>query len=460
LSHRPDDHTGLVGAARQPLAKQPERVVVVGAGYVGLVTAVGLATLGHDVTVVEARPERRERLAGGQVPLFEAGLQEAFDQARSEGLLRVAAAPDSVRPGGLRMVCVGTPIDDGGESDLSQLSTALRESTQTLTRLDVVVIRSTIPVGATARLFDAAGLPRERVFTNPEFLRQGSALHDFLHPDRIVVGRFPEADPEALARLDAALKPLSGSILVTDVSSAELIKNGANAFLALKLSFASELAALSEEYGADIDDVLDGVTRDPRIGRTYMRPSFGFGGSCLPKELQTLTRAGRDVGLPMHVTVAASESNATQQRRFVDRIARAAGGVAGRRIAILGLAFKAGTDDVRDSPAMHVVHLLREAGADVIAHDPQAGPNAMRDCPDLEIADRAEDALTGADVAAITTEWPQYKSLDWSRIRLQMRQPVIVDGRRLLVAREMRDLGFRYHALGSPDPTFVDRVGR
>jgi UDPglucose 6-dehydrogenase len=267
-----------------------------------------------------------------------------------------------------------------------------------------------------------------------------------------VVGRFPEADPDALAAVVDALVPAGVPTLVVDVTEAEIIKNGANAFLALKLSFTNELAGLCERYGADVDVVLDGIGRDPRIGRTYLRPSFGFGGSCLPKELRTIAAAGEQVGLPMHVTAAASKANASHQRRFVERISAAAGGLQGRRVAVLGLAFKAGTDDIRSSPAINVVRLLSEIGADVIAHDPEASANAARELPGLALAATPLEALRGADVAVIATDWPAYRNLDWAAARKAMAHPVVVDGRRLLDPVLMTALGFDHRAVGSPDP--------
>jgi UDPglucose 6-dehydrogenase len=429
----------------------PSSVVVIGAGYVGLVTAVGLASLGHDVALVETRADRRDNLLSGRVPLFEAGLQSAFDDARADGRLHVRESVPPTAGAGFYLVCVGTPIDETGESDLSQVRAALEELSSRVTERDVIVIRSTLPVGTTHRLVDGSGLPREQVVTNPEFLRQGTALHDFLHPDRVVIGRFEETSARTLDRTKELLGSLGAPVLVTDINGAELVKNGANTFLALKLSFTSEIAALCEAYGADVTAVLDGITRDPRIGQTYMKPSFGFGGSCLPKELQTLTRAGNAVGLPMHVTSAASQANVAQQDRFIERIVRLLGGTSGRRVALLGLAFKAGTDDVRDSPALRVASVLLVRGVEVVAHDPQAGANAQRALPDLRIVDGAEAAIDGADAAVIATEWPEYRALDWESLKSRMSTALVVDGRRLLDPQEMRRLGYRYAAVGTPD---------
>jgi len=422
----------------------PRTIAVIGAGYVGLVTAAGLASAGHRIQLVEKGPQRLAALRTGRIPLHEDGLQAAHDTAVAAGRLEVRATRPDESPD-LIVICVGTPIDDEGASDLSQLRAALDDVADLVAGGSILVIRSTLPVGTTRALVAESAVPATRTFTNPEFLRQGTALSDFGAPARAVVGCFPEADPDALAEVIDALIPEGVPTLVVDVTEAEIIKNGANAFLALRVSFANELAGLCERYGADVDVVIDGIGRDPRTALAAMRPSFGFGGSCLPKELRTIAAAGEHVGLAMHVTAAASEANASHQQRFVERIAAAAGGLAGRRVAVLGLAFKAGTDDVRSSPAMNVVQALLAAGAEVVAHDPE----------DLILAATPMDALRDADVGVIATEWPEYRSLDWAAARAAMAQPVIVDGRRLLDPAAMAKLGFDFRAVGSPDPLEV-----
>lgn len=433
------------------MSTPPRTIVVMGAGYVGLVTAAGLATAGNWIRLVEKAPGRLAALRAGRIPLHEDGLQSAFDAAVADGRLEILEAPPTEAPD-LVLICVGTPIGDDGVSDLNQLQSALVDVGPLVAAGTTLVIRSTLPVGTTRMVVAEGGVPTARTFTNPEFLRQGTALADFRTPSRAVIGRFPDADPDALATVVDALVPSGVPTLVVDVTEAETIKNGANAFLALKLSFANELAGLCERYGADVDVVLDGIGRDPRIGLAHLRPSFGFGGSCLPKELRTIAAAGEQVGLPMHVTAAASEANASHQRRFLERIAAAAGGLRGRRVAVLGLAFKAGTDDIRSSPAMNVVRLLCEAGADVVAHDPEASANAARELPALSLVATPLEALRGADVAVIATEWPAYRNLDWAAAREAMAHAVVVDGRRLLDPVLMAALGFDHRAVGSPDP--------
>ncbi len=424
-----------------------QRILVIGAGYVGLVTAVGLASLGHDVEVVETRPDRLEALKAGRVPIFEAGLQAAFDAAIAAGRLRVAEAPGG-HPD-MVMVCVGTPIGADGRSDLSQLQGALHALHEVLASDAPLVVRSTLPPGSTRLAVEWAGIPTARVLTNPEFLRQGTALEDFLNPTRIVVGHFPDAPQATIDRVASVYAGLAAPVLVMDVAAAEIAKNGANAFLALTLSFANEIASVAEEFGTDVDAVMGAIALDPRIGGAYMRPSLGFGGSCLPKELRALAVSGMDHGLPMLVTNAASDANAAQQARFTRRITDLVGGLAGRTVGLLGVAFKAGTDDVRDSPALAIARRLLAGGATVIAHDPQAATNALREVPELRFVDDAAVALHDADIGVVGTEWPIYRELDWAAIRSRMRVPLIIDGRRLLDGGHLRDLGFRYEVVGT-----------
>jgi UDPglucose 6-dehydrogenase len=423
------------------------RVTTVGAGYVGLVTAVGLARLGHDVDLVEIDPERRSMLASGKVPIHEPGLNEAFGEALEAGRLRVTEHPES--PGGMLLVCVGTPIDQDGHSDLTQLESAVRGLAERLPDV-TLVIRSTLPPGTTRLALEWSGLATSQVFVNPEFLRQGSALEDVLHPSRIVIGRFPDADADRLSDLWALYDGIDAPRLEVDVAAAELIKNASNAFLALKLSFVNEVASLCEEYGAEVGDVLTGLAHDPRIGGTYMRPSFGFGGSCLPKELRALAAAGLARGLPMHVTTAGSSANASSQQRFAARIATALDGLEGRTIGLLGLAFKSNTDDVRDSPAIDLAAALLASSAIVRAFDPKASSKAARALPSLDIVEDVDEAIEGADAVVIATEWPEFAGLDWAALGGTMRRRLIVDGKRLLDPERMRALGFEYLAVGSP----------
>jgi UDPglucose 6-dehydrogenase len=351
----------------------------------------------------------------------------------------------------LLLVCVGTPVGENGRSDLRQLESALT-ACRPLARSGVpIVIRSTLPAGSSEQIVQWSGGDRSKIFSNPEFLRQGTAFEDFLSPTRVVIGTFPAPDPEALALVKDTLAGDDAPLLVVTVAEADLIKNGANAFLALKLSFANELAMLCEELDADVLRVIDGIGLDPRIGRNYMEPSFGFGGSCLPKDLRSLTNVGRDLGVEMHVTSAASEANEASMRSFARRILRALP-TGCDRVAILGLAFKAGTDDVRSSPALRVAELLIGRGISVTAYDPFAAQNAVAELPRLHVVPSAEEAVENAGVVVIATEWPEFRELDWAALGKRMCVRTVIDGRRLLDPAGMAALGFRYEAVGAPLP--------
>ena len=424
------------------------KMAVVGAGYVGIATAVGLAEQGRDIVLVEQDPARLGALADGRIPFHEPELPEAYAALQAAGRIM----PRSQIPRqdlALIVVCVGTPIDDVGAADVSHVAKALDQAAPAIAAGAACVIRSTLPIGWAARLSNRPGVVRERLFVAPEFLRQGNALEDIRRPTRVVVGTFGEhADPDALALVTGVLTRPGAPLLVMRAEEASIVKNASNVFLALRLTFANEVAGLTANLGVDVGPVLEGIGHDPRIGHTYMRPSFGFGGSCLPKEVLNLAAAGLDRGLPMHLAVAVSDANDDYQRRFARRIADAVGGVAGKRIALLGLAFKADTDDVRSSPAVRLAARLMADGADLRAHDPAAGENARKVLPDLVVVSTVEEALRGADAAVIATEWQAYRDIDWAAVRAMMRHPLIIDGRRLLPKAQLRALGFTVERIG------------
>jgi len=434
---------------QHPRSGPRRSIAVVGAGYVGLVSAVGFAALGHAVELVETDPDRLRALRSGQVPFTERGVEEALTAALASGDLTVLDRASRTESE-IILICVGTPIDDLGYADMSAVEAVLAEIGPREPR-PITVIRSTMPVGTSQRLFRDGGVADgSRFFIVPEFLRQGSALADFNSPNRVVIGRSRSVDPDAEAVVAELFAVFGAPMRLVTLEEAELIKNGANAFLALKISFANEMAGLAERSGADIGPVLDGIGLDPRIGATYLQPSFGFGGSCLPKELQTIALSGRERGLEMHVTSAAAEANLAHQRLFAERIDTLLGGVAGRSIALLGLAFKAGTDDIRSSPAVGLARWLRAHDADVHAFDPAAGGRASRAVPGLIVHDSAFAALAGVDAAVIATEWPEFKEMDWASARRLMASPHVIDGRRLLDPATMQALGYTYERVGSP----------
>jgi UDPglucose 6-dehydrogenase len=428
-------------------------VAVIGAGYVGLVTGVSLARIGqHRVTLVETSASRLDELREGILPIEEPGLADAF--AESRGRITVVDALDKVERPDLVFVCVATPIADNGDSDLSQLQGVLAELAAWP---DLhVCFRSTLPPGLSARLPGLMGRQTaERLSTNPEFLRQGSAMADYARPSRIVIGQFPDTSAEHLELLERLFAPIEAPRVHVGVAAAELIKNVANGFLALKLSFVNEVAALSEEYGVEVDEVLAGIALDPRIGSSYMRPGLGFGGSCLPKELQVLTSAGRRRGLPMHVARAVAQVNLEQQDRFVRRILRELPAHESR-VGLLGLSFKANTDDLRGSPAIHVARRILEAGHTVVAFDPAVrAARAVEAAPGIELAPDAMAVFDGADAAVIATEWPEFAELDLAEVRRRMRHATLFDGRGLIPGPAAVAAGLAYRGIGrrSLDPT-------
>ena len=431
------------------------KITVIGAGYVGLVTGVSLAASGrHDVTFVERSAARLDELRRGRMPIEEPGLSAAFAAASDRVTVadRIGAAdePDLV------FIAVATPIGEDGESDLGQILSAL-EDLRPYERLDIS-IRSTLPPGFSARIPALLGREDgERVSTNPEFLRQGSAMEDFAKPSRIVIGRFPDTGERHLDLIEGVYQHIDAPRITVGVAAAELIKNAANAFLALKLSFVNEVAALSEGYGVEVEEVLAGIALDPRIGSTYMRPGLGFGGSCLPKELQVVDVAGRRRGLAMHIARAASQVNLEQQDRFAHRVL-AELPATGARVGLLGLSFKAGTDDMRGSPAVHVARRLVQAGHTVVAHDPAVRPDrAAEAVPTIELVAAPEDVFEGVDAVVLATEWPQFGDLDLGRLAPRMRHGLLFDGRGMIAPADAVAAGLAYRGVGrrSVDPVMT-----
>ncbi len=433
-------------------------IAVIGTGYVGLTAAAAFSHLGHDVTGVDIDKDQIANLNNGVVPIFEPGLAELITEGTAAGLLRfgsdhasATSAADAV------FVTVGSPTSASGRADLSYVDAALEQIAPTLQPGIAVVIKSTVPVGTTARSRESLerlrpGLDLD-VVANPEFLQQGRAVQDFLRPDRLVVG----ADSErALTTMRRIYEPLLANdetidALFTDTATAELIKYGANAFLAIKLSFINELADLSEETGADIDDVALGIGLDPRIGPAFLQAGPGFGGSCLPKDTEALLFTGRALGVSSRVVAAAIDVNAERKRQMIARVAAAVEGpLADATIAVLGITFKAGTDDLRESPAVDIVRGLIGHGATVKVTDPEGIEAARSLLPAAEYFEDPYDAITGADAVVIATEWPEFAKLDLARIIELAAQPVLVDLRNLLDPIEANAAGLRYSSIGRP----------
>lgn len=425
-----------------------QHLLVIGAGYVGAVTAAAMATLGHDVVIVERDPARVQALRSAKPPVEEPDLQDALGAAINAGHLRVAEWPpeetfDQV------LICVGTPFVDGAV-DLSHVETAVEGVREHALAGTPLVIRSTLPPGATRMIARKCNLPKEYLMSNPEFLSQGTAWWDFLHPRRCVIGVFAEVDPASVQVVSSALVGLNAPILTVSVEEAELIKNGSNAFLATKLAFVQELAALSDHFGADVTAVLEGLSYDERIGRSYLRPSFGFGGSCLPKDLAALATAGEMAGLETTVAGAAAAVNQESITRFARRIEAAAGGVDGRRVCLLGLTFKAQTADIRLSPALRLAELLHEAGAEVVAYDPALGMGSQRP---VQLMGTPYAAAQDAVVCVIATDWPMFRTLNWSLLAEAMEGDLVVDGRHGVDPQSIASAHLRYLCIGGGFPS-------
>lgn len=421
-------------------------IAVIGAGYVGLVTGVSLAQIGsHRVTLIEKAPGRLAMLRDGVMPIHEPGLAEAFRESAAR--INVVESLEAAGDQDFIFVAVATPISESGESDVSQLMGAMAELRS---HPDAhLSIRSTLPPGMSLRLPGLLGRrDGERVSTNPEFLRQGSAMQDYARPSRIVIGRYPETSTEHLAGLERIFASIEAPRIEVGVAAAELIKNVANGFLALKLSFVNEVAALAEEFDVEVDEVLGGIALDPRIGSSYMRPGLGFGGSCLPKELQVLALAGRRSGIPMHIARAVAQVNVEQQDRFIRRILRELP-ASGARVGLLGLSFKAGTDDLRGSPALYVARRLIEADHSVVAFDP-AVPRERAELavPGICIVETANEVFDGADAVVIATEWPEFQEINLATARSRSARAVLFDGRNVIDPEVAVRAGFAYHGIG------------
>jgi UDPglucose 6-dehydrogenase len=426
-------------------------VAVIGAGYVGLVTAVGLAHGGHHVTCIEHNPTRIARLRQGQMPFYEPGLEQVVIAEHERGRLVFAQELTAARGAEIVLIAVGTPARPDGSADLSQVFTVADQLAPLLVGRCVITMKSTVPVGTTRQLAERMR-PNSHaeltVASNPEFLREGQALGDFLNPDRVIVGC---DHPAAEAALRELYRPMVAPerVLVMDICSAELSKHAANAMLATRISFMNELSLLAERSGADIEQVRLGIGSDARIGPQFLRAGAGFGGSCFPKDLRALVEAGRVHDAPMTVVSAAWEANERQKGVVERKLARLLGRIAGKRIALWGLAFKPGTDDIRDAPAVEVAARLVAAGAVVSVYDPVAMDNARRELGDsVRYAADPYDCARSCDALVLMTEWPELCAPDFSALRAQMTGDVLIDGRNVWSSSAAAVSGFWYASVG------------
>jgi UDPglucose 6-dehydrogenase len=433
-------------------------IAVIGTGYVGLVTGACFAEFGIHVTCVDKDADKVSRLQAGEIPIFEPGLEEIVKRNVQAGRLEFTTdARAAMQRALVIFIAVPTPPRADGSTDLTYVDEVARTVGEHLDGYKVVVTKSTVPVRTADRVKRlveearaAAGREQFRfsVASNPEFLREGSAVEDFLRPDRVVIGA---DDDEAVAILRDLYNPLyliEVPFVVTNVPTAELIKHAANAFLATKITFINEIANLCEEVGADVHDVARSMGLDGRIGRKFLHPGPGFGGSCFPKDTRALVSFSREFGVPQRVVSAVVEANEAQREQMIHKIERLTDGLDGRTIAVLGLSYKPNTDDIRESPAVEIVRRLQKGGARIRCFDPQAMDNARRELEAVEFCGDAYEAVEGCDALVLATEWNEFRMLDLDRIRAALRKPVIADLRNIYDPNEMKRKGFNYTGVG------------
>ena len=437
------------------------KVTAIGTGYVGLVTGACLAEMGNHVVCLDVNAEKIRVLNAGEIPIHEPGLLEVVRRNVAAGRLQFTTDVDlAVNHGTILFIGVGTPPDEDGSADMQYVLAAARSIGARMTDYKVIVDKSTVPVGTADKVRGAIADELAKrgvkvdfaVVSNPEFLKEGAAVEDFMKPDRIIVGSEDEQATLLMRALYAPFNRNSDRMLVMDVRSAEFTKYAANAMLATRISFMNELALLAEKVGADIELVRRGIGSDPRIGYSFLYAGAGYGGSCFPKDVKALVQAAQGEGIPLRVLTAVEEANERQKLVLVDKVvARFGADLAGRHFAVWGLAFKPNTDDMREAPALVIIEALLKRGATVAAYDPVAMPEARRiwgDRTGLVFTDKAEAALTAADALLLVTEWKEFKSPDFDGIKSSLKQPVIFDGRNQYEPVLMKALGIEHHGIG------------
>lgn len=429
------------------------RVCVVGCGYVGLVTGACLSEIGHRVVCVDNDSRKVDMLHAGKIPIFEAGLETLVKRNVKKKRLRFSnSLSDGVRESQVIFIAVGTPPRDDGSADLTFIEAVAREIALNMKGYTVIAEKSTVPVETgeqverTIMRYNKKQIPFD-VVSNPEFLREGTAVEDFLHPDRIVVGVKSARAQKVMAELYA---PLKSKMVMTDLKSAELIKHASNSYLSTKISFINAVGRVCELVGADVTKVAEGMGLDPRIGRAFLHAGIGFGGFCFPKDLEAFLYISRKVGYDFDLLRAVKDINEQQRALFVKKLEDSLWILKGKTIAILGLAFKPHTDDIRFAPAIDIIHRLQAQGAKIRAHDPVAMDRAKEELRDVVFCKNAYEAVEGADALALITEWPDYKALNFKRVKKIMNNPLIIDGRNALEGSKLKALGFEYQGMGRP----------
>jgi UDPglucose 6-dehydrogenase len=428
-----------------------KRICVVGTGYVGLTTGTCFADLGNLVTCIDVDPKKVADLRAGILPIFEPGLEELVDRnARAGRLIFTTDCEDAVPEADFVFVAVGTPESDNGAAELGQVEAAVQSIAHCLNGHTIIVNKSTVPIGTgdlVAALIEKyiGSEASFAVVSNPEFLREGSAISDFMDPDRIVLG---STDRQAAEKVSELYQALNAPIIITDLRTAEMIKYASNAILATRISFMNEIAHICERLGADVKQVAVGMGADKRIGPQFLHAGIGFGGSCFPKDVKALAYMAASASCHPQLLHAVMDINRDQRRLFVEKVESVLGSVAAKSIAVWGLSFKPNTDDMREAPSVDIIKRLQAKGARVRAYDPVACPVAQALLPEVEFADNPYAAAEGTDALLLLTEWNEFKQVDMAKVKATMRQAVLIDGRNLYEPCDMRALGFEYRGVG------------
>jgi len=428
------------------------KICVVGTGYVGLVTGTCFADLGNQVTCLDVDHERIDKLNHGEMPIYEPGLEQLVSQnVRSGRLFFATDYQEALKEAEYAFIAVGTPSGNDGEADLQYVRAAAEAIADTVDWPIIVINKSTVPVGTGDWVAEVIQQRRGdhpldfSVVSNPEFLREGSAISDFMNPDRVVLGSLQKEAAQKVANL---YQPLRCTIMITDLRTAEMIKYASNAFLATRISFINEIANMCEALGADVNEVARGMGYDKRIGPSFLDAGLGWGGSCFPKDVKALEHMAVLHGTQPQLLQAVMEINRNQRRRAVMKLRKALGSLNDKTIGVLGLAFKPNTDDIRESPALEIIHLLQNEGAHIKAYDPQAMENAARVVQKVELCDNPYQVAENADGLLLATHWNEFKQLDFARIYQIMKHPILLDGRNLWDAEQLKSLGFKYMGVG------------